>query len=104
MGHDRVIGQPAHQFEGEIGFDRSADIGGAAGVDTPAAIFVLLAQDLGDCPLHLALVAGAQQRVHHDVVGFEGGVGFQLAAPIAIRVLLGKQKIPGPRDGGLYLV
>ena len=93
-----MIGKPGHQLEGEVGFDRSADVGGAARVDTPAAILILLAQDLRDRPLHLALVACTEQRVHHDVVGFEGGVCFQLAAPIAIGVLLGKQIILGPSD------
>jgi hypothetical protein len=64
----------------------------------------LLAQDLGYGALHLALVAGAQQGMHHDVVGFEGAVGFQLPAPVAVWMLLGEEKITGQYDGGLYLV
>ncbi len=65
---------------------------------------VLLAQDLGPGAFHPAFVAGTQQRMHHDVVGFEGGVGFQLPAPVAVWVLLGEKKITGPLYGGLYLI
>ena len=104
MGHDRVLGQPAHQLEGEICFDGSADIGGAAGEDTPAAVFILLAQNFLDRALHLALVAGTQQRMHHDVVGFERAVRFQLAAPVPIGMLLGKEEIAGPPNRVFYLI
>ena len=43
---------------------------------------------------HPAFIASAQQRMNHDVVGLERRVGFQLAAPIALGLLLREQKIP----------
>ena len=90
---------PAHQLEGEVGFHRGADVGGAAGEDAPTTICILFAEDFGYRPLHSALVAGAQQGVHHDVVGFEGGVCFQFPTPVAVGVLAGEDEIPRSRDG-----
>ena len=48
---------------------------------------------------HALGIAGSQQNVQHDVVGFEGGVGFQLAAPVALFVLLGEQAVARAVNG-----
>ena len=57
-----------------------------------------MAQNLVDRALHLAAIAGTQQGVHEDVVGFKHGVGLELAAPIAVGVLLAEQPIAGSFD------
>jgi hypothetical protein len=45
-------------------------------------------------------IAGAEQRVQQNVVGFEGGVGFQFAAPVAVFVLLGEKNFARAIDCG----
>ena len=95
----RVIGGIARQLQSEIAFDRSADIGWAAEVDTPSAIFVLLLQNVARSFRHALRTAGAQKNVQDDVVGFERGIGFQFAAPVTIFVLLGKQAVAGAVNG-----
>ena len=43
--------------------------------------------------LESLLITRAQQNVHQDVVGFESGIGFELAAPVAVLVLLRKDPL-----------
>ena len=79
------------ELEAEIALHRSADIRGTTGVNAPAAIFVLMLEyPVRGFPEAL-LIARAEQRVQQDVIGFEGGIGFQLAAPVAIFVLREKR-------------
>ena len=85
-----MIGLVTRQLQAEICFDRRADVRRPAVVDRPAAVFILMAENVvGTFPQAL-LVTGAQKSVHQDVIGFERGVGFKFAAPIAILMLPGK--------------
>jgi hypothetical protein len=43
-------------------------------------------------------VACAEQSVEQNVIGLEGGIGFQFAAPIALLVLLREKKLAGIID------
>ncbi len=52
-------------------------------IDRPAAVFVLVAENLAHALLRTLVGARAQHLMQEDVVGFEGGVGFELAAPVA---------------------
>ena len=63
-----------------------------------------MAQNLVDRALHLAAIARTQQRVHEDVVGLQHRVGFQLAAPVAVRMLLPEQPVLGAFDAVDHLV
>ena len=94
-----MIGGIARQLQPEIAFDRGADIGWAAEVDTPSAVLVLLLQNVARSFRHALRIAGAQQHVQDDVVGFERGIGFQLAAPVTLFVLLGKEAVAGAVNG-----
>ena len=81
LGQVRGVGGIAGELQSEIGFARGVELRGAAGIDTPAAIGQLASADvvgeLGD-----ALGIGFTQDVQViDVVGFEGGVGFEFALP-----------------------
>jgi len=59
-----------------------------------------MAQDVVGTLLETFLVAGSEQDVKQDVIGFERGVGFELASPVAIFVLLGEKPFAGAVDGG----
>src|SRR5580658_6689201 len=45
-------------------------------------------------------VARTEESVEENVIGLEGGVGFEFAAPIAFVVLRGKEEFAGGTDGG----
>ncbi len=62
-------------------------------VNRPAAVFVLMAQDFLRALLEAALVARAENGVQKNVIGFQRSVGFQFAAPPAVFMLPGKQKL-----------
>ena len=52
------------------------------------------------CRLREALgIAGSQQGVQQNVIGLERGIGFEFAAPVAVRVLLREKKFPRRRNG-----
>ena len=48
-------------------------------------------------------VAGFEQRVQEDVVGFEHGIGFQFAAPEAVGMLKGEKVFARDEDGFFYI-
>jgi len=52
--------------------------------------------------LEALLIAGSEQDVQQDVIGFEGGIGFEFAAPVSVFVLLGEKPVAGAVDGGGY--
>ncbi len=94
-----LSGADAGQLESAVGFHRGADIGGPSGVDIKAAIGQLALEDGAGGLLDAhrggripGVVFGlVQEKLQQDVVGFEGGVGGQLAAPETLGRLLGKQ-------------
>src|SRR5207302_1187462 len=88
----RCTGRVARQFETEIDFYRGADIRGPAFVDTPAPIPILLLQDVARGFREPLRITCAQHGMQNDVVGFERGVRFELATPVAILVLLRKEQ------------
>src|SRR5258708_34709529 len=93
MLQHRMIGLIPHQLHSEIGFYGGADVRRAAFINGPASIRILVTQDFGYRQFHAAAVARAQQSVDRDVIGFTRGISFQLAAPVTVGVLRGKQKL-----------
>ena len=77
-----MIGRESRQLQPEVGLHRSADVGRTAGVNAPAAVFILVVQDVARGLVKAFLAARAQQGMQQDVIGFEGGVGFQFPAPV----------------------
>ena len=81
------------QLQAEVSLHRGADIGRPCGINTPAAIIVLVLQNVigGLCkPL---LIAAAEKGVQQNVIRLKGGIGFQFAAPVATFALLRKQPL-----------
>ena len=68
-------------------------------VDPPSAVFVLVFQDVARGLGQALGIARAQQNMQHDVIGFERGIGFQFATPVAFFVLLGKQAVARAVNG-----
>ena len=66
------------------------------------AVFVLVTDDVVAALLETLLIAGSEKRVQQDVIGFQRGVGFEFAAPVAFIVLLGKQAAACAIDGSRY--
>ncbi len=58
-----------------------------------AAVFILMLENVTSSLLEALRIARTQQRVQHNVVGFESSVGFQFAAPVSLFILLGKQEL-----------
>ena len=75
---------------------------GPLGVDAPSAVFVLMLQNVARGLRHALRIARAQKHVQQDVIGFERGIGFQFAAPVAFFVLLGEQAVARAVDGGRH--
>ena len=88
-----MIGLVSRQLQAEISLDRCADIRWAAVINPPAAVFILMAENVVGALLKALRIAGAKQRVQQNVVGLERGVGFEFAAPVAVLVLLGEKPI-----------
>ena len=85
--HVRGVGVVAGQLEGEIRLDRDAEFDRAAGVVAPAAVGLLLSQDVVGGLASSLLVLAAEEGHQQDVFGFENGVALQLAAPVAVGAL-----------------
>ncbi len=47
-------------------------------------------------------IPSAEQGVQQDVIGLEGGIGLEFAAPVAVFVLLGEKITAGGINGGAY--
>ena len=67
-----------------------------------------MVQDVASRLVKACLVAGAEQRMQQDVIGFEGGIGFQFPAPVTLFVLLREKilasRIDGDRDPAAQVV
>src|SRR5208337_4041621 len=94
-----MIRRESRQFQPEVSLHRSADVGRAAGVIAPAAVFILVVQDVTRGLVKALLAARAEQRMEQNVIGFEGGVGFQFSAPVTLFVLLREKILAGRIDG-----
>ena len=100
LHHARIVGTQAHELGGEVALDRKRDIARAAGIQAPATVVVLVAHHLCEGAPQAARVAGFEKGVEEDVVGLEHRVGFEFAAPIAVRMLAGEDVPRGALDGG----
>ena len=90
-----MIGGVAGQLQSKISFYGCTDVRGAGGEDAPAAVFVLVLEDIVRGFVKTLGIAGAEQRMQQDVIGFESGIGLELAAPVAVFVLLGEKLFAG---------
>ena len=97
------MGRHAHKLAGKVALDGERDVAGTAGVDAPAAIGVLVAEDFGQGALHAGGIAAFEKHVQEDVVSLEHGVGFELAAPVAVRMLLAEDEIAGAAESEVDL-
>ena len=97
--HAWIVGTDAHELCREVAFHGEREIAGAAGVDGPTAVLVLIAPDLGHGPLQTTGVTRLEQRVKEDVVGLEHRICFEFTAPVAVRVLLGEKVFARAEDG-----
>jgi hypothetical protein len=61
-----------------------------------------MTQDVVGALLETFLIASSEQNVQQDVIGFESGIGFEFAAPVAVLVLLGEKPFARAVDGGSY--
>ena len=77
----------ACELQPKIGLNRSANVRWSTVVDRPAAVFILMAQDLTCGLLQAHFIARSQKGMQQDVIGFEGRVGFELAGPVSFRLL-----------------
>src|SRR5207248_19849 len=87
-----IVGFIVGQLESEIRLHAGAYVRRSAMVNRPSAIVVLVTKDLARCFLQALFIAGAQQGMQQDVVGFESGVGLEFTAPVAVRLLRGEQQ------------
>src|SRR3954447_16835678 len=88
-----MIGVVNHQLQAEIKPYRRADIRRPAVVNWPAAVFALMVKNVVGALLIALGITGAEQGVQQNIVGFESGIGFEFAAPVAVLVLPRKQTI-----------
>src|SRR6266481_3268101 len=102
-----AIGREAREFQRAISLDGGADVGRTAAIDVEAAIRQLALEDGVRGPFDARACGWKPRRalglVHpelqQNVVGFEGAVGSQFAAPEALGRLAGKQISGRPRGG-----
>ncbi len=88
----RMIGRESGQLQPEVGFHRSADVRRPAGIDAPAAVFILVVQDVRAALSKRSWLPVPSSSMQQDVIGLQAGIGFQFSAPVAIFVLL-REKI-----------
>jgi hypothetical protein len=96
----RVVGADTHQLRRKVALDRERDVARTAGIDAPAAVFVLIAHHFSARAGEAAWVAALKQRVEKDVIGLEHRIAFELAAPVTFRMLLGEKKLARLMDSG----
>jgi len=95
----RVVWRQAHEFAGEVAFYAERNVPWATRVETPTPVLVLDAEDLVEGPLEAAWITAIEKLMKENIICLEHRVGFELAAPISIRMLDREQIILGPRDG-----
>ena len=71
-----MIGRKSSQLQPKVGLHRGADVGRAASVNAPPAIFILMVQYVTSGLVEPSLIARTEQRVQQDVIGFKGRIGF----------------------------
>ena len=99
LDHAGIGRGETHDFCGGVALDGEGDIAGAAGIDGPAAIGVLVAHDFCEGALEAAWIAAFEECVEEDVVGLEHGIGFEFAGPVAFRMLFGEEEVTRADDG-----
>lgn len=98
----------AGQLERGVSFDAGAGIGWTAGIDVESAAGKLAVENgaggFADAGEGGRIPAGAgwgvQPELQEDVIGFEGGVGEQVAAPESLRLLQADKRVPGADETG----
>ena len=88
----------AGQLEREVGLDRDADVRRSAGIVAPAAVLLLLREDVVGGLANPAVLLAAEEGHEQDPFGFEDGVALELADPVAVRLLPAEQAEPGAGD------
>ena len=97
----------AGQLESEIRFDGGADFRRSAGEDVEAAVGELAIENRAGClvdegagfRLPHAVLRRIEPELEQNVVGFEGGIGAELGAPVAVALLQACEPTGGPADG-----
>src|SRR5206468_11054892 len=97
-GHVRRLPVVADQLQGEVGLGGGADVGGSAGEARPAARLELLAPQVLRGLSDARLAAAAEEVHRQHVLGLEDRVPLELAAPVAVFALNGKQIPARGRD------
>ena len=101
--HVRLIGAVAGKLEGKISFDRGIEFGGTAEINIPAAVRQLaLANIIGELAYTLG-IGFIQDMQIENIVGFQSGVGLELANPIPLGGLQRQQMLNTLMGGGLLL-
>jgi len=67
-------------------------------INSPSAILVLMGENIARGFRQTTGIARAQQDVKDYVIGFQSGISFQFAAPVAFFVLVLKQAVTGSVD------
>ena len=103
-----MIRRESRQLQPEVSLHRSADVGRAGGIDAPATVLILVIENVASGLVKTLLAARAEQRVEQNVIGFEGGIGFEFSAPVTLFVLLREKivasRIDSDRDPALQVV
>jgi hypothetical protein len=90
-----MVGIVSSQLQTEICLYRGTDVRGTCGVNTPAAILILMLNNPIRGLLKARGIARSQQRVEQNVIRLEGGIRFEFSAPIAFVVLRGEEELAG---------
>ena len=89
--HVRRVAVVAGELQGEVGLHRDADVGRPSFVVGPSAARQLLAPEVLGRLLDPLLARPPEEVQGQDVLGLEDRVALELAAPVAVRPLNGKQ-------------
>ena len=84
----RMVRSVASHLQCEIRLHRGADVRWPVVVNRPSAIGILAVQNLHRALLGSHRILRAQQAMQQDVVGNQGGIGAQFAAPEAVFAVL----------------
>ncbi len=101
------------QLQREVRFHRRAQVVRTTGIDAPAARASLALADVAGRFLYpvpglgspgLARCWGIHPKLKQNVVGLQGGVGFELPVPVTLGTLEVEQVAAGPLDGLVQFV
>src|SRR4029077_6214748 len=99
FAHEWEIGRVACKFQREVGFNRSVNFAGAAKINVPAPIGQLPSQDMLRATLLKFAIDLAQPMHIQHVIRAKRAIDIQLAAPVAVWLLLIQQIFLRPRNG-----